>query len=515
MNPPPVTTTDAAVLSIATVSKTFPGQRALDGVSVEVTGGEIHALLGENGSGKSTLIKILAGFHRPDPGGTILVDRTPLIEGSGPASHAAGLRFVHQDLALIPSLSVVDNLALGVGYGTRSLSWIPQKEVAATASELLGTMGFDFDVHRLVGELSAAERTSVAVARCLGGDAAATRFVVLDEPTASLPAVEVDQLFALLDSLRKRGVGVLYVTHRLREVFRIADRATVLRDGRLAATESIGDLDEDKLVELIIGKPAKAAVLAHTSTRTDAPALQVAGLQGDGVYDVSFNVYRGEVLGIAGLTGSGRETLCRLIFGAVPRTSGEVVVDGHEVGSASPSESVNVGMGFLPSDRKGESGIESLSTAANLTLARLGPVAHRGMLIAARESAEAKDWFARLDVRPRSPQRGLGELSGGNQQKVLIAKWLRLKPKALLLEEPTQGVDIQAKAEIHEHIDHAARDGAAIVVASSEAEELARLCDRVIVLHDGYVVEELLGPIDPQAITLATLGTARDRRRAS
>lgn len=476
------------VLRMENVSKSFPDSLALDGVGLELHPGEVRALLGENGSGKSTLIKILAGFHQPDFGAQAWADGEPLRLGSAAHARAAGVRFIHQDLGLVRDLDVVDNLALGERYVGRR--WLSHRREADEARRLLAQYGVELDVHAPLWSLSPAEQTIVAVVRALRDGL--ERFVlVLDEPTGSLAASEVARLFDVIRAIRDRGGSLLYVTHRLQEVFEIADQVTVLRDGRVVADRPVAGLGEEQLVELLVGG-AVEEVFPGPPPAGGEPAMDAEGISGAGVDDVSLTVGRGEILGIAGIIGSGREELLRLLFGAQRWTSGRLRVGPREFSSISVPQAIDAGLAYAAS--RGNGGMtRDLSIRENVTLPKI-PVTHRGWWLSTRREAEdVRGWLDRLDVRPPAPERPLASLSGGNQQRVVLARWLRCRPQVLMLEGPTLGVDIGAKAEIYRALVDAAREGTAVVVSSSDAEELAAICDRVIVMRDGRISTELRG----------------------
>ena len=477
------------LLEIRDMSKSFPGTRALRSVDLDIAGGEIHALVGQNGSGKSTLIKLLAGFHEPEAGTVVWVDGDEVALGHPAASRHAGFRFVHQDLALVDSLSVVENLALGRGFETGAGGRILWRAERRRAHDMLASLGFKIDVRRPVAELAAAERTGVAIARALWEWEDGARVLVLDEPTATLPKAEVEVLFESVRRVRERGVGVLYVSHRLDEVFSIADRVSVLRDGAKVGTYETAELDEKKLIDLMLGSAVTRAVSSTTSTRGE-PVLRARGVCGTVLADLNFEACAGEVVGFAGLTGSGREELLPLLFGASPR-NGVVQVGDDVVAPANPQDAIRLGMSLVPADRLKQGGVFDMSVRSNLTLTSLSGLAPGGAIRKRREKREASDWLSRLDVRPRDPDLRLATLSGGNQQKVVIAKWLRLRPRVLLLDELTQGVDVGAKAMIHALIRQAAEAGTAVVLASSDDEEICDLCDRTYVLREGRIAAEL------------------------
>jgi ribose transport system ATP-binding protein len=482
---------------------------ALTGFELDIEPGEVHALVGENGSGKSTVIKILAGYHRPDPGGEIEIDGTPLPFGSAPAAYGMGCRFVHQDLGLVLQLPVVDNLYLNSGFASR-LGTIREGRTRRQASELLRCVGLDIDPRTVVATLPLAQRTGVAVARALQGeDHDQVKLLVLDEPTATLPEDEVHQLLAMIRRIAADGVAVLYVSHRLDEIFRIADNVTVLRDGHRVATAPVSSLDQRRLVTLLVGgelgEPPSPGSGGPGGT---GAALSVRGLRGLGVTGVTFRARPGEIVGFAGITGSGRESLLGMIFGAVRRLGGVVEAAGRPLPPYDPRAAIAAGLAYLPPDRKAAGGMMNLSARENLSICGLRSFWSGLLLRRTAERAEARQWFDRLGVRPAgATEKQLATFSGGNQQKVLFAKWLRLGPAVFLLDEPTQGVDVATKGELHRQLLRAAAAGAAILVSSSDIEELTTLCHRVLVLRAGRVAAELASSsVTTASISRASLG---------
>jgi ribose transport system ATP-binding protein len=492
------------VLEVRALSKTFAGTRALDKVDFDVRPGEVHALVGQNGSGKSTLIKVLSGFHAPDPGGAVELDGEPLQLHATAASRAAGLRFVHQDLGLVGTLDTVENLALGRGYECAFGGRIRWRQARREATARMRALGYDFDVRRPVAELGAAERTGIAIARALHQWQEA-RVLVLDEPTAALPRHEVAVLFEAVRRVRAQGLGVVYVSHRLDEVFDIGDRVTVLRDGRRVASTEVRELDEERLVSLMVGDVKLKPPRVREAARSDV-VLSAEGICGVVVDNVDLSVRAGEVVGIAGLTGSGREEILPLVFGSVSR-HGDVAVRGRTV-APSPAASKRAGMALVAADRHASGSVTSMTVRENCTLTDLrrhstGPA----LLRRSHERREVAEWIAMLDVRPPRTEALFAALSGGNQQKIVLAKWLRLEPAVLLLDEPTQGIDVQVKATIHALARDVAAKGAAIVIASSDDAELCDTCDRVLVMRDGRFVGEVDGERStPEKIASMQLG---------
>jgi ribose transport system ATP-binding protein len=502
------TTAPTLALRVRGMSKTFPGQRALSDVDFDLRPDEIHALVGQNGSGKSTFMKILAGFHEPDPGGACEVDGHQLAFSDPQDTLASGLRFVHQDLALIPALDALDNLALGRGYERRRGGTISWRREAAAARTLLADLGYDFDLRAPVGRLTAAERTGIAIARALQGWEGGAKVLVLDEPTASLPAGEVERLHDVIRTIRGR-VAVIYISHHFTEVFAICDRVTVLRDGRVIGTHDVAEIDEDHLIQLTIGRRIqRLEARVRVSGARSGVALAVQGLTGKVLKAVDLEIRDGEVLGVAGLTGSGREEIAGLVFGADDRV-GTVSLAGKVVPGGNPARSMRAGMALVPAERAAIGLLAGMTLQENITLSSLDPYMSRAGLSKRREREDTVSLLNRFEVVPPDPEALIAKLSGGNQQKVLIGRAMRLAPRLLILDEPTQGVDVGAKAAIHGLIDQAAADGASVLVASTESEELVRLCDRIIVLRGGRVRTVVsAAETTPDELTELTLGGA-------
>jgi ribose transport system ATP-binding protein len=464
------------------MSKTFPGLKALDDVSLEVGSGEIVALVGQNGSGKSTLVKVLAGVHQPDPGSI-----TELAEVDG---EAVGLHFIHQDLGLIGQLSTIENLDLDHALGRRALLPAPVRAEGRRAEELIAGFGGSFDVRAPVDSLSAAERTIVAIARALDGWTHPRNVLVLDEPTASLHGEEVDKLFVAVRRVAERGAGVVFISHRLDEVIELADRVTCLRDGKLIADVARGSFDHDDLVGLIAGGIGGDG--SGAAREVGETVMAARGIAGRTIAALDLDLHAGEILGISGVLGSGREEVAGVLFGATPGAIGSLEVGGRTVDRLDPRRAIAAGVAYVPGDRRRAGAVMTMSARENMTLPRLGPLRRLfGRLDQREEKREVGRWIDRVEVRPAEPERALQLFSGGNQQKVVLAKWLRNEPKVLLLDEPTQGVDIGAKAGIFELIANAAAAGAGVLVCSSDAKELALICDRVLVMRDGRAVAQL------------------------
>ncbi|MFZ9817718.1 MAG: sugar ABC transporter ATP-binding protein [Ilumatobacteraceae bacterium] len=481
------------ILDIRSLSKTYPGQRALSDAALVVRPGEVHALIGQNGSGKSTLIKVIAGYVKADHGDDVLLNGERIDLWRPTTEQRARIRIVHQDLGLVPTLSAIENLALGRGFDTDQLGRIRWRREARRCQQLLLEFGLAPDVRQPVAMLTAAERSAIAIVRALQDwDFSTPGLLILDEPTASLNGGEVQALFREVRRLAQRGAGVIFVSHVLSEVLDLADSVSVLRDGHVvAANQPVAEHDSTSLVQLMVGREVVMS-RATSSTTTGRHALEVDGVYGLTLRGVSLKVRAGEVLGIAGLVGSGRDEICSGVFGVTPRFAGRVLVNKRKV-FAHPHESVRAGMALVPADRKRLGLIPSQRLEDHVPLPRLSPLRFGPFIRRRALRRDAAHWVDQLAVDPPLLQRRLEKFSGGNQQKAVLARWLRTEPVVLLLDEPTQGVDIGAKTAIYKTVDAFAANGGAVVVASPDAEELVRLCHRVLVLRGGMVACELSG----------------------
>jgi rhamnose transport system ATP-binding protein len=491
------------VLAVTHVSKSYAAIRALADASLDVRSGEIHALVGENGAGKSTLVRVLTGATAPDSG-RVEIDGEPVTTFTPAEARRHGVVAIHQHPALFPHLSVAENLALGVEPGVL-LSRVDWTARRARAREALARVGADIDVDRDARMLSLPEQQLVEMARALSVKA---RLLILDEPTASLTPREVDRLFTLLDGLRRAGVAVIYISHRLDELPRLADRVTVLRDGRTVATESMADVDAVRLIRLMVGRDV-ASVFPKRDVVRGEPVLEIEGLSSEqaGVQDVSFTVARGEIVGLAGLVGAGRTELARVLFGLARRDRGVVRVAGRDVHPRSPAEAIAAGIAYLPEDRRRHGVVLDLPVSSNLTLAALAQVSRRGWLDRRAERETAARLVSALGVKTASIDTPVRLLSGGNQQKVALGRWLVRTPDVLVLDEPTQGVDVGAKAEIHRIIGDLAAEGLGVVLISSELPEVLGISDRIVVMRQGRRVATFdRTAADAEAVMSAAFG---------
>jgi ribose transport system ATP-binding protein len=500
-------------LVVRDVRKTFAATRALRGVDLVMRPAEVLALVGQNGCGKSTLVKLLAGFHEPDSPAQVQCHGRAFALGDAGAAHAAGLRFVHQDLGVVPMLNTMDNLALGFGYACGAGRRIKWREQNRAAREALDALGYGFDVSVPLVQLAPVERTAVAIARALQGIDPKSSVLVLDEPTATMPRPEVERMFGIINSLRSAGVSVLYVSHHLNEVYAISDRITVMRDGKLVDTRPTAELPRHELAEMIVGHVIET--VASEVSEADGPVvLDLENLTTSALHGIDLQVRAGEIVGVAGLTGSGREQLCDAVFGGI-RRSGAVRVEGREVEAMRPDLMVRHRVGLVPADRREMGIFETMTVRENFTIPDVSQYS-RWLLF--RHRAERRDverLSKKLRVKTAGTETGIDALSGGNQQKVVVGRWLRLQPAVLLLDDPTQGVDIGAKADIHQLIDEVAETGAAVLICSTDEAELERLCHRVVVLRNGHVGTQLpRSRASAAQITRETLGVG-DRAEAT
>ena len=477
------------LLEMREVTKNFGTFQALKGVDFTLEEGQVHALVGENGAGKSTLMKVLSGVERRD-GGTMTVAGQSVAFSNVSDARAHGIVMVYQELALVPSLSVAENLFLGDMSAV-----VNHRDLRRRAAALLRDIELDIDPAVEVERLSIGEQQLVEIAGALAREG---RILVLDEPTAALSALETDRLFSLIERVQRNGVAVVYISHRLEEVFHIADQVTVLRDGALVGSVAVADVSPDQVVQMMVGRAVRAQ--EHVSRIVDGPIVGTFRFRAEGLEANEIRLAPGEVVGLAGVVGSGRSRVPAVLFGL----EGEADWDGDPV--RSPHDAIGRGMVLVPSDRKTQGLVLGLPVQHNLTLAVLKDVSSSGVLLESRERAEAATWIERLALRPPDPMKIVGELSGGNQQKVVVGKALATRPKVLLLDEPTRGVDIGARAELYEVIQSLASQGLGILVSSSDTEELVGLSDRILVFREGRVAMELQAPIQHEEVVAHVTG---------
>ena len=486
------------------INKSFGTNQVLKDAGFVLEDGEVHALMGENGAGKSTLMKILTGVYTKDAG-TVLVDGQEVHYKNPQEAEKAGIVFIYQELNVLFDLTVEENLFMGKEI-TKKFGVCDKKAMRAKAQEVMDRMGVQIPVDAVMSDLSVGQQQMVEICKALMVDA---KVLIMDEPTAALTQSETKVLFEVINSLRAKGVSIVYISHRMEEIFELCDRITILRDGSYIGTRYIRDINMDDIVQMMIGReigeryPKREAVVG-------AEVLRVEGLTHEKLFrDVSFSVRAGEVLGVSGLMGAGRTEIMHAIFGNLPTVSGKIFIDGQEVSIKNPRQAINAGIGFITEDRKTEGLLLEKSIAENIELANLGKVSDKTILSKIKGAGLVKRGIEEFRIRCFGPHHECGNLSGGNQQKVVLAKWIYTDPKILILDEPTRGVDIGAKKEIYSVINDLAAQGVAVIMVSSELPEVLGMSDRVMVVHEGHVTGIIDGTAADQAkvMTLATGGS--------
>ena len=494
------------LLSMEHISKSFPGVHALDDVSMDVHTAEVHALVGENGAGKSTLMKILTGAISKDEG-TIFMDGRPVSIQTPSDALELGINMIHQELNLIPELNVGQNILLG-RQPTLPGGRIDWQELYLRASSRLELIGIDLDPHAIVADLSIAQQQMVEIGKALSRQA---RLIVMDEPTSTLTDRETESLFELIRSLRQQGVSLIYISHRLEEIFEVADRVTVLRDGECIGTYPVDEVTQAKLVHLMVGRDIDDMFMKEFAPRRNI-VLQLKNLSSAGfLKQINLELFRGEILGLAGLVGSGRTTLARTLFGAEKVEAGEIWVEGQRVSIPSPQAAIRLGIGLVPEDRKEQALLLNMAVSENITVSELGEFSRFGLINFSKLRSIAQEYVNTLNIRTPSLRQRVRNLSGGNQQKTVIARWLTLHPRILILDEPTRGIDVGAKAEIHALMSKLAQQGVGILMISSDLPEILGVSDRILVMHEGQISAEFArGEATQDAIMLAATGAVED-----
>jgi inositol transport system ATP-binding protein len=501
------------LLRMTGISKSFPGVRALDGVDFEVRPGEVHALLGENGAGKSTLLKILSGAQSPDSG-TIALDGATIAPATPHDAQQLGIVTIYQEFTLAPNMTIAENVFIGREPGPRVfMNW---RRMAAETRAITDRLGLGLKPLTIVRDLNVAEQQMVEIARALS---MRSRLIVMDEPTSALSASEVEKLFRIIRDLKAEGLGIVFVTHRLEEVMQICDRFTVLRDGRQVGSGDIASTSIDGIIRLMVGREVNALFAHREAAAPGAVALAVEGLTRRGstqdphavvLDDVSLKVRRGEILGIAGLVGAGRTELARAIFGADPYDSGKILVDGAAVDIRSPQAAIRHGIGLVPEDRKQQALFLALAVRPNLSMAALQRISRFGLFVDEKaERALIAEYRQALNIRMAGPEQTVANLSGGNQQKVVLARWLALRPKVLIVDEPTRGIDVGAKVEVHNLLFELARSGIAIIAISSELPEIMAISDRIVTMREGKVTGEVARDAADEEMLMAMMTLAK------
>lgn len=490
------------ILSLRGLSKSFPGVKALQDVQLDLYAGQVTALIGENGAGKSTIVKVLTGIYQPDAG-EILMNGTPAQFNSSEAAAAAGVTAIHQETVLFDELTVAENIWLGHAPKTK---WglIDLKAQRAKAVDLLAAIGAQIDPDILLRELGIAQRHLVAIARALSIDA---QVVIMDEPTAALSHKEIQELYDLVETLKAKGKAILFISHKFDEIFRIADRYTVFRDGQFVGAGLMKDTDEGKLVQMMVGR-AVDQIFPKRSRNIGDTVLTVAGYNHPTEFaDIRFSLRKGEILGFYGLVGAGRSEVMQALFGITKPSAGAVNLDGQVQVIQSTAQAIEAGIVYVPEDRGRQGAIKGLPIFQNASMPSLSKTSRHGFLRLAREFALTREYTQALDLRAASLDQDIGLLSGGNQQKVVIAKWLATQPRVIILDEPTKGIDIGSKAMVHEFMAKLAAEGLAVIMVSSEIPEILGMSDRVIVMREGRIVAELEGDaMNPEALVRAAAG---------
>jgi rhamnose transport system ATP-binding protein len=490
------------LLALSGVNKSFGAVAALRDVRLELAAGEAHALVGENGAGKSTLVKILSGVYAPDAG-TITMDGQPLVLGGPADARAAGIAVIYQEPTLFPDLSVAENIFMG-RQPLRGMRRIDPTVMRTRTKELFARLGVHLDPDRPARGLSIADQQLVEIAKALSFDA---RVLIMDEPTAALSGVEVERLFAVARSLRDAGAAVLFISHRFDEVFALCERITVMRDGRWVDTQPAADLTIDQVVRKMVGREV-SAMYPKLDTEPGDVRLEVRGLTREGFFDdVSFTVRAGEIVALAGLVGAGRSEVIRSVFGIDRYDAGEVLVDGRKLARGSTAAAIEAGLALVPEDRRQQGLVMELSVERNATLPRRWALSRWGLLFGGSERRFARDWARRLQVKAAHLANPVSTLSGGNQQKVVLAKWLSTQPQVLIVDEPTRGIDVGTKAEVHRLLSQLAAEGVAVLMVSSELPEVLGMADRILVMHEGRLVADIpRAGADADAVMFAATG---------
>ncbi len=480
-------TNGTPALQMKGITKTFPGVRALSDVGFEVRRGEVHALLGENGAGKSTLMKILAGAQ-PMDSGEILIDGKPVHITSPQKAMELGISIIYQEFNLVPYLNAAENIYLGREPKAAIPGFVDFSTMYSEAQKVIDNLGVKLNVRTPVNRLSVAQQQMVEIGKATSRNAT---IIAMDEPSATLTDHELESLFALIHSLKEKGVSIIYISHRLEEIFQIADRVTVLRDGHYVGTKDVSELDKDEMIRMMVGRELKEKIPKQTCEIGDT-ALEVRSLNRKGVLeDINLKVRKGEVLGIAGLVGAGRTELARAIFGADPIDSGEIILDGKAVNIRSPRDAIRLGIGLVTEDRKSLGLILGMVVRENISLANLDALTKLGFVNHREERRAALQFIEDLMIKTPSCEQQVQNLSGGNQQKVVLAKWLFTQSKVLIFDEPTRGIDVGSKVEIYQLMNRLAANGAAIIMISSELPEVLGMSDRIVVMHEGRITGEL------------------------
>ena len=477
------------VLRMEKITKKYPSVVALKNVDFDLKEGEVHALVGENGAGKSTLIKILGGAI-PKTDGKIFLNGSQIKIANPLHSQSLGVAIIYQELMLAPTLTPAENILLG-NYPRKWKIFVDRKRIQKRTSELANMLGMNIDLNKQLSMLTIAQQQMVEVAKALSLDA---KIIVMDEPSAVLTPHELEKLFAVIAKLKKRGVSFIYISHRLEEVFEIANRVSVLRDGEMQGTRDVSETNRSEIIKMMVGREIKKSVVGKKTPREKEVVLEVKDLKNEHFSNpISFKLFKGEILGIAGLVGAGRTELVRAIFGADKILSGAIFINGKQVIISSPKDAVSKGIGFVPEDRKDHGLLQDLNVRENMTITNLKDISGNGFINFSKERKTCQSLVSRLKIRLSSIQTNITSLSGGNQQKVILARWLDANAKIIIFDEPTRGIDIAAKQQIHELMRRLVSQGTSIIMISSELPEILEMSDRIVVMREGFITGELNG----------------------
>lgn len=498
--------TKTPIVEMNGIHKSFYSVNVLKGVDFNLFPGEIHALMGENGAGKSTLVKILTGIHKSNKG-EISYKGAQIVFSSPKEAEKNGIAVIHQELNIIPHLTVAENMFLGKELKISPFGILKSKEMNQQTKAYLNRLGIEIDPQKTAGELSVGQQQMIEIARAIAAD---TEVLIMDEPTAALTDREIETLFKVMNQLREEGVAIIYISHRMEEIFRMCDRITVLRDGQSIGTKEIAETSFEEIVKMMVGRELGERFPERTAQIGDT-YFKVENLSLDGIFkDISFHVRKGEILGVAGLMGAGRTEIMESIFGARKKSSGRIFLDGKELHIKKPDQAIAAGIGFITEDRKDEGLVLGLSVRENLTIPNLKTLSKGGVMADKHEKKFAQDMIEKLRIKTSGTEQEVKSLSGGNQQKVVFGKWLGINPKLLILDEPTRGVDVGAKKEIYSIMNEQTEQGNAVIMVSSELPEILGMSDRIMVIHEGKVTAILnKAEADQEKIMEAATGGAK------
>lgn len=495
------------ILEVKNLSKTYSGITVLNEVSFNLRAGEVHALVGENGAGKSTMIKIIAGVEKPDEGGEIYINSIRATRLTAAKSIQMGITVIYQDISLFPNLTVAENISM---EKSKSLI-VNRKEMKRVAQEALDTMGVKIDLDAKLGDISIGKQQLVAIARAITFK---SKVIVMDEPTAALSSAEVDMLYNIIRAVKAQGIGIIYISHKLDEIFTVADRISILRDGKMIACDDASAFDNQKLINLMVGRELRFIPMRNEEGESDETIFEVRNMTCEPFFrNVSFKLKKHEILGLTGLVGAGRSELAQGIFGLMKPQSGEIFIHGEKVVVKSPEEAISKGIGYLPEDRRKQGLFHGHSMTCNISAVTLNKHLNRIKLISAKKELKtALDYIDKLSIRPNLPSINVENMSGGNQQKALFSRWLETNPKVLIVDEPTSGIDVGAKLEIHKLLRQLAKSGVAVILISSDLPEILAISDRILVMRKGNVVDETVAGEATQEGVLekGLMGSGRD-----